>query len=318
MDDMWQQPIVYGEARATAKVENQDDLAQATLTRPSEEPQEKAGNGTEVGGKSEGSSLEKLQALADDIEARREQNTDNEVDHELGLDFRNDRDFRWCDHESAIDRLQLRYGGRAQGDGVRPISGIVARVDETTPTPSSYRYRPKHAIWGVPAGESPLPHTQVLTEKDIMETFVPPVLAPRDGAIVRPALHTPEQHVVPQEKANRSRLLDGSDMFAGRTTRTGGQGEFGENFQPLSWGRHQHRHDEYGSGFAVARARHRLNSFRTARQSISTDINSDHGHENGPPQVSADQHAMPASQDRAKVMLGRLKEMRCSVLSETR
>lgn len=313
MDDVWQQPIVYDEKDAAAKVANQDDPAESTLTRPSEEPQEQAAKGTEVGGKSEDSFEENLQALADDMEARREQNTHIEVDRELGLAFRNDRDFRWCDHNSATDRLHLDYGGRVQDDGPTPKPGTTVGVDGTIPTSPSYLFPPQNAIWGVPAGEPPMPHTQELAEKDIVGTPVPPVLVPSDGAIVRPAPPTPEQHLVPRMKANRSRLLGGSDIFAGHTARIGDLGALEANFEQLSSERRQHRHDEDGSGFAVARARYRLASFRIARQSILADANSDHGHESNPLQVSGDQH-MP-SQDGAKAMLGRLKEMRCSVLA---
>lgn len=315
MDDVWQQPITYGEEVVAAKEARQDDPAESTITRPTEEPKEKAANATEVGGKSEGSFQESLQALADGMEARREQNTDTEVDRELGLIFRNDPDFRWRGHDSATDSRHLHYGKRAQDNGDTLHPGTVVRVGESFPTAPSYLYPPKHAIWGVPAGEPPLPHTQVLAEKDIEGRHVPPVLAPRDDAIVQPAPPTPEQHLVQQYKANRSHFLAGSDIFTGQTARIGGLSEREEKIQQRSSGRHRHRYDEDGSGFAVARARHRLDSFRTARQILLTNVNSDHGHQNVPSQVAKDQHAMPTYQDGAKAMLGRLKEMRCSVLA---
>lgn len=303
MDDVWQQLIVYGEEVEAAKVASQDDPAESAVSRTTEDPQEKAASAIEVEGTLERSFQENLQALADGMEARREQNTHAEVDRELGLVFRNDHEFGWCDHESATDSRHFPYGGRAQDNGATFNPGKTVGVDDTFPISPSYLYPPKHAIWGVPAGEPPLPHPQVPAEKDIESRRVPPVLAPSDGAIARPAPSTPEQH----NKANRSRLA-GPDMFAG-------QGKLEEKFQQRSSGRRQHRHDEDGSGFAVARARHRLNSFRTARQIVSMNVNSDHGHENVPSQIAEDRNAMPTSQDGAKAMLGRLKEMRCAVLA---
>lgn len=305
---MWQQPIVYGEEDAAAKVACKDDPAENTIPRPMEEPQEKTEHGTEVGGESKLSPQDNLQALADDMDARRELNTHAEVDRELGLVFRNDRDFRWHDLESSTDRRQVHYGGRAQDDGATANPGTAVGVDETIPTSPSYLYPPEHAIWGVPADEPPLPHTKVRAKRGILATHVPPVISPSDGAIDRPVPSTPEKHLVPPQKANRSRLLNDSDVFAGQPARRGGLGELEETLQPLPSGRHQYRHDEDGSGFAVARARHRLYNFRAAREIISTD----HGHENVP---SQDQHAMPTSQYGAKATLGRLKEMRCLVLA---
>lgn len=311
MDDVWQQPIVYGEEVVAAKAATQDDPAESSIAKPTEEPQDKAANAAEVGSESETSFQESLQALADGMEARREQDIHTEIDRELGLVFRNDHDLRWCDHESAIDRRHLHYSRRAQDDRAMLNLGTTVGVDETFPT-SPYLFPPKHAIWGVPR-EPPLSHTQVLGEKDIEGRYVPPVLVPSDGTIARPAPPTPEQHLAPQHTGNRSRLLAGPDMFGGQTARIGGLGELEKCFQQRSTGRHQRRHDADGSGIAVARARHRLDSFRTARKIVSTNTNSDRGHENVPSQVAEDQNVMPPFQDGAKAMLGRLKEMRCSV-----
>lgn len=292
------------------KVANQGD-ADRTIARPTEELEKKAAEAAEVGGESEGSSQEDLQAPGDGIEARREQDAHTEeVDRELGLVFRNGPDFRWCDQEGSTDRRQLQYGGRAQGNGDTRSLGTAVGIDESFPT--SRHYPPKHAIWGVPAGELPLPHTQVLSEMEIEGRHVLPVLAPRDSVTFHPAPPDPEQHLVPQHKDNgSSRLLAGSHMFAGHTARKGGLGELEEMFQQRSSG----RHDEASCGFAVARARQRLDSFRKARQIILTTVNSDHGHENVPSQVAQDEHTTPKPQDGAKAMLSRLKEMRCSVFS---
>lgn len=236
------------------------------------------------------------------MDARQEHDTHTEVDRELGLVFRNDHDFEWWDHESATDCRHIHYGGRVQGNEVALNSGTTVRAGRNLPTSPSHLYHPKHTVWGVPAGKPPLPDTQVLTERHIEGSCIPSVLAPSDDVLVGPAPSTRQQH-----KANSSPLVD-SDMFSGL-------GELKEKSQQRLSGRHHHRHDEDGSGIAVARARHRLKSFRTARQNVSTNVNSDHGHENVPSPLPEDQRARPTSQDEAKAMLGRLKEMRCAVLA---
>lgn len=315
MADVWQQPIVYGEEVLAAKVANQDVPVESPIPRLTEEPHKKAANAAKVGSKSEGLFQDNLQALADDMEARQEQNTRTEVDRELGLVFRRDRDLRWYDHESATYRPHLHCGGRAQDDGITLNNpGTAVGVGETFPTSPSFPYASKRAIWDVPGGEPRAPDTQVRAEEDIDGRHVPLVLAPGDGAFLRPSPPTPEQHLVPQHKTNH---LMFAGQTAGQTARIGDLGVLGEKFQQRSSARHQHqhRHDEDGSGSAVTRARHRLHSFRAARHVVSMRVNSDHGHVNVPSQGAEDQRAMPTPRDGAKAMLGRLKEIRCSVLA---
>eukprot|EP00903_Cladosiphon_okamuranus_P007015 g6824.t1 len=153
------QPITHGEKVVTATEVNQDDPAESAVARPTEESDEKVANATEAGARSEGSFQQNLLALADGMDARREQKTDTEVDRELGLVFRNDPDFKWRDHDSSTDDRHLHYGGRAQDDGEILNPGAVVD-DKSFPTSPSYLSPTEHAIWGVPAGEPPLLHTQ--------------------------------------------------------------------------------------------------------------------------------------------------------------
>lgn len=105
----------------------------------------------------------------------------------------------------------------------------------------------------------------------------------------------------PRSKVDQFRLHVGSDMLLSNSARTRGLNMVEE---PYLAG-HLQRHDEDGGGFAVARARQRLNSFRAARRSMSMAANES---------ANAVSEAPPPFQG-AKVMLGRLKQMRQSLLA---
>ncbi len=113
----------------------------------------------------------------------------------------------------------------------------------------------------------------------------------------------PVLNPAPRSKVNQCRLAVGSDMLIGNSANARGL----DMVEEPHLGRHMQRHDEDGRGFAVARARQRLSSFRAARQSMSMATN---GTAN-----NAVSEAIPPLQEGAKAMLGRLKQMRHSLLA---
>lgn len=302
-----QQPIEQG---AATEGGNEEGPADIVLSEHTEEPHKKVVDAKDVGDPLEASLQENLQVLADGMVTRRERKTHDEVDRALGLIFRDEPDYRWGDYGSATNRLP--DGGRVQRDVAKPTPEI--RMEVEGPPSSSYLYPPKHDMWAVPVDESLPPNTGLLSEKEIVGASpfnTRPALAPSGGPIFRPAPATVPQ---PQSKAIQSRLPAGAATFLENPARVHGLGALEGKFQHLSVEGHLQRHDGDGGGFAVARARQRLRSFRTARESVSTDVNVMHRHENFlPRQLSVDQQVVPPSQDESKVMLGRLKEMRYSL-----
>ena len=283
-----QQPIVYGEQDAAAPevADEQDRPSDNNLPTPTEDPRENVADGGEIGGASDGVVNESLlQELADDMAARRERKTHIEVDRELGLAFGDDPHFSWRGRESTTNHL---YGGvRVYHDTVDPSAETELRTEGSDALAPSYTYPPRQRIR---ADGTPSPHRRLFSEKNTsglvpasnMPKLVPPVLAPGNSPTVfHPVPAVPGG---PQSKANLSRLPVSADMGFGNPSRTHGNDRLEET--PVD-----------GEGFAVARARQRLNSLRAARQSMSIDPANVH-------------EATPPPQKEAKAMLGRLKEMR--------
>lgn len=306
-----QQPIEQGVGSEGGKEESSADDA---LRKYTEEPHEKVADAMDVGGPLEASLQESLMVLADDMATCRERETHEEVDRELGLSFKDVPD-RWCDRDCANNRLH--FGGQMQRDVVKPISEIGKGMAGYDPPSTLYQYSSNDDVWAIPVDGSLRPNTGLLSGKDIagaspLNRF--PALAPSGRTTFQPAPPAPLPYPILQSKANQSRLPTGSSMFLEKNAPIRDLGESGGKIKHLSMKGHLQRDNVDGGGFAVARARQRLHSFRTARKGTSTDINVIHRPENVVPrQLPVDQQMVPPSRDDSKLVLGRLREMRHSL-----
>lgn len=281
-----------------------------------EDPHEKVRDAPKVGDPLEASLQESLMVLADRMATRQERKTHDEVDRELGLSLTDDPDCIWCDHDSATNRLH--HGEQVQRDLVKPTPEIRMGMEgyDQGPPATSCLHSPKD-IWAVSVDGLQPPITGLLSEKDMVGASLfntQPAIAPSGETTFRRASPAPVTHPVLQPKANISRLPTGAGTFLDNTARIRDLGVLEGKIQHISMEGHMQRHDGDGGGFAVARARQRLHSFRTARNSVSTDVNVMHRHDNAlPRQLPAGQHMVPPSQEESKQMLGKLKEMRYSL-----
>lgn len=312
-----QQPIVYGEQDATGELEKKQGVDDSVVSKPAEKSPEK-----EVRDCSEISPQRVLQALADGMALRQEQDTHTELDRELGLDFKDDPGDGWCGRGSAAARPG--YSRRVPHDGAHSQVNfeVGAAVEGVDHEGSSHWYPPKLYTWKSPWFETPPENpTGFASDKEIdvsspfnTATFVPPDAAPIDGPTTRRVPLAPMLHTAPLSQAYQSGLPNpgAEEAFIENAARARDLRVLDNTIQQRPLDGPSHRKDSDGGGCAVARARRRLGSFRTARQQMSTGVNMTHSrHESTarPAQQSVDYQAMPHFQD-AKTTLSRLKDMR--------
>lgn len=316
---------MYGEQDATGELEKNQGTEDRVVSKPGEQPPEK-----EVRDSLEISPQRILQALADGMALRQEQDTHTELDRELGLDFKDDPGDRWCGRGSTADRPG--YSRRAPHDAAHAqvnfeVGAAVKGIDHEG---SSHWYPPKLSAWTSPLFETPLENAAGLaSDKEIVvssplntATFVPPDVAPIDDPTTGRVPLAPMLHAAPQSQAYQSSLPNpgAEDAFKGNAGRTRDLRVLDNTIRQRPLDGPSHRKDMDGGGFAVARARRRLGSFRTARQQMSTGVNMTHSrHESTarPAQQSVEYQAMPHFQD-AKTTLTRLKDMRNTLIRHSR
>lgn len=185
------------------------------------------------------------------------------------------------------------------------------KFDDGLPEYSS-KHPPTRGMWAVPVDELRSRNTELPLAKDVGATLFNtlPALTPSSGAISPRVPPTLVPQTMPRHKEDPSRLPAWSAISPDHNPQDGFPDAFEGKSRYVSKRGLLRRHEDI-DGFAVARARQRLHSFRTARESMSRDFKMVCSHENVlPRQFSVDRQEVMSSQDESRKMLSRLKEMR--------